>query len=115
MLSLDTKNNRKNKEKQKTIIPFFRKDIEKKFYEIYWIIHDLSGWIWNDLKKKEVKENQKKKNTRRIAKILASLAIVISLGSAIAWHLMMDAQAHDYSKENIGSSKHFESGEALIR
>lgn len=57
----------------------------------------------------------KKKKSRRIAKILASLAIVISLGSAIAWHLMMDAQAHDYSKENIGSSKHFESGEALIR
>ena len=57
----------------------------------------------------------KKKKSRRIAKILASLAIVISLGSVIAWHLMMDAQAHDYSKEDVGGSKHFESGEALIR
>ena len=50
-----TKNKEKNK---KNIIPFFRKGYRKRnFYEIYWIIHDLSGWIWNDLKKKEVKEN----------------------------------------------------------
>lgn len=62
-----TKNKEKNK---KNIIPFFRKGYRKRnFYEIYWIIHDLSGWIWNDLKKKEVKtieeENKKKRENSR--------------------------------------------------
>ncbi len=54
----------------------------------------------------------KKKFLKRKGKLIAALAVVISFAAVLSWHQVQNA--HAYTSENIGSSKHYQDGYAVI-